>query len=166
MREPEAKSRRWSSLFLQATDAGRGGDRRWLCVCWLTPGAVSRGGGDGRADAHTTDAGVSVCRRVFGSLVSARALDAKPHLSIDRQTYLSWLSRARERSRPSLSRDRRWRGLASDARSRPLDFERAVDTWQRLRATDARVTSVGLATDASVALDRGITASGFSIRYK
>jgi hypothetical protein len=26
-----------------------------------------------------------------------------------------------------------------------------VDTWQRLRATDARVASVGLATDTSVA---------------
>jgi hypothetical protein len=40
---------------------------------------------------------------------------------------------------------------ASDAGSRPLVFKRAVDTWRRLRAKDARVASVGLATDASVA---------------
>jgi hypothetical protein len=40
---------------------------------------------------------------------------------------------------------------ASDAGSRSLDFERVVDTWKCLRATDARVTSIGLATDTSVA---------------
>jgi hypothetical protein len=45
---------------LQETDTGRGGDRRWPYVCRLTPGAVSRGGGDRCADAHATDAGVSV----------------------------------------------------------------------------------------------------------
>jgi hypothetical protein len=56
---------------LQATDTGRGGDRRWPCICRLIPGAVSRGGGDGRVDAHVIDTGVSVCRSVFGGLASA-----------------------------------------------------------------------------------------------
>jgi hypothetical protein len=85
---------------------------------------------------------------------SARASDAEPHLSIDRQTRLSRLNGARERSGPRLSRDRHWSSLASDAsnaRSRPLVFERGVDTWRCLRATDARVASVGLAIDMSVA---------------
>jgi hypothetical protein len=156
-------------VVLQATDAGRGGDRRWPCVCRFTLGVVSRGGGNGRTDAHTIDAGVSVSRSVFSGLESARASDVEPRLSIDRQTRLSRLSDEREHSGPRLSHDRRWSGLASDASdagSRPLDFKLAVDTWRRLRAIDARVASVGLATDASVALDRGITASGFSIRYK
>jgi hypothetical protein len=151
---------------LEATDAGRGGDRRCPCVCRLNPGAVSIGGGDGRADAHATDVGVSICRSVFDGLASARASDAEPRLSIDRQTRSSRLSGARERSGPCLSCDRCWSGLASDASdagSRPLDFKRAVDTWRRLRATDARVASVGLATNMSIALDRGITTSGFSI---
>jgi hypothetical protein len=53
---------------LQATDAGREGDRRWPCVYQLTPGAISRGGGDRREDAHATDAGVNVYRSVFGDL--------------------------------------------------------------------------------------------------
>jgi hypothetical protein len=139
---------------LQETDTGRGGDRRWPCVCRLIPGTVSRGGGDGRVDAHATDAGVSVCRSVFGGLASTRASDAEPCLSIDRQTRLSWLSGAWEHSGPHLSRDKCWSGLTSDASdtgSRPLVFERAVDTWRRLRATYARVASVGLATDASIA---------------
>jgi hypothetical protein len=57
---------------LQATDVGRRGDKRWLGVYRLTPGVVSRGGGDGRTDAHATDAGVSVCRSVFGGLASIR----------------------------------------------------------------------------------------------
>jgi hypothetical protein len=116
-------------------------DRRWPCVCQLTLGVVNRGGGDGRVDVHATNAGVSVCRSVFGGLASARASDATPCLSIDRQTRLSRLSGARERSGPRLSRDRRWSGFASDASdagSRTLNFKRAVDTWRRLRATDAR----------------------------
>jgi hypothetical protein len=104
--------------ILQATDAGRGDGRRWPCVCRLILGAASRGGGE--------DAGVSVCRSVFDGLASARASDAEPRLSIDRQTRLSRLSGAREHSGQHLSRDRRWSGLASDAsdaRSRPLVFE-------------------------------------------
>jgi hypothetical protein len=68
---------------LEATDAGREGDRRRPCVCQLTLGAVHRGGGDGRADVHATDTGVSVCRSVFDGLASARASDAKPCLSIN-----------------------------------------------------------------------------------
>jgi hypothetical protein len=57
--------------ILQATDAGHRGDRRWPCIYRLTPGAISRGGGNGRVDAHATDAGVSVYRSVFDSLASA-----------------------------------------------------------------------------------------------
>jgi hypothetical protein len=70
--------------ILKKIDAGCGGDRRCPCVCRLTPGAVSRGGGDGHTDAHAIDAGVSVCRSVFDSLASVRVLDAEPHLLIDR----------------------------------------------------------------------------------
>jgi hypothetical protein len=131
---------------LQATDAGRGNNRRWPCVCRLTPGAVSKGGGDGRTDAHMIDAGVSVCRSVFSGLASVRASGAAPRLSR--------LSEGRELSGPRLSRDRHWSSLASDTSdtgSRPLDFERVVDTWRRLRATDTRLASVSLAADTSVA---------------
>jgi hypothetical protein len=46
-------------------------------------------------DAHAIDAGISVCRSVFGGLASTRASNAASHLSIDRQTRLSWLSAAR-----------------------------------------------------------------------
>jgi hypothetical protein len=99
--------------ILQVIGASHGGDRRWPCVCRFTPGTVSRGGGDGRVDAHATDAIVSVCRSVFGGLASARASDTAPYLSIDRQTRLSWLSGARERSGALLSRDRRWSGWKS-----------------------------------------------------
>jgi hypothetical protein len=89
--------------ILQATDAGHGGDRHWPCICQFTLGMVSRGGGDGRADAHATDADISICRSMFGGLASARASDAAPRLSIDRQTHLSWLSGAREGSGPRLT---------------------------------------------------------------
>jgi hypothetical protein len=58
--------------ILQVIDAGRGGDKRWPYVCWLTLGAVSRGGGDGRVDAHAIDADVYVFRLVFGGLASVR----------------------------------------------------------------------------------------------
>jgi hypothetical protein len=119
---------------LQATGAGREGDRRCPYVYRLTPGAVSRGRGHGRADTHVTNVGVSVCRSVFGGLASAWASDAAPRLSIDWQTCLSRLSGALERSGPRLSCDRRWSGLVSDASnagSWTLDFERAVDTWRR-----------------------------------
>jgi hypothetical protein len=164
MREPEAKSRWWSSLFYKRQTLSSGATNTALSVCRLTLAMACCGGaidavvvargGDGRADAHTTDAGVSICRSVFGGLASARASDAAPCLSIDRKTCLSWLSGGWERSGPRLSRDKRWSSLVSDASeagSRPLDFERAVDTWRRLRATDARLASVGLVTDASVA---------------
>jgi hypothetical protein len=123
---------------LQATDAGP------ASVALPQARSAEEEATDARTLTRQTLASASVAQ-CSAAWRSARASDAEPRLLIDRQTRLSRLSGARERSGPRLSRDRCWSGLASDAYdagSRPLDFERAVDTWRHLRATDARDASV------------------------
>jgi hypothetical protein len=109
---PRLSSSLRSRASLHAIDALLGQQRTPSPSLSGNASSVSCSERDRREGGRATDAGVSVCR-VW------RQPGCEPR---QRRT----LSAARVRSGPRLSRDRRWGGFssdASDAGSRPLDFE-------------------------------------------
>jgi hypothetical protein len=148
------KSRRWSSLFCkrhtlvaEATDAGLASVG--LTQAWSAEEEATDTQAFTRQTLTSASIGLALGRR------AALHCDRRKTASVDLPSDASvGLERDLELFVPHLSQRQTLVASASDtsdAGSRPLDFERTVDTWRCLRATDARVTSVGLATDASVA---------------
>jgi hypothetical protein len=175
MREPEAKSRWWSYIaVLRATDAVLRSNR--CCPQRLSayPGDSLLWWRDRRGGGHATDA-----RRQRPSTVASAGRRSKRRRAVRDRRWSGLvlagrtrlLSRARCRALWTVSID------ATDAGSRArwtclskanstVGFEHAGDTWHAevRRTRHCSVCRLGVA--ASVTLDRGITASGFSIRYK